>query len=296
MTTSVAISCVLCHGETMRDMRRGVRYALELHVKACAGCGLVFLWPRPDAAGLAHYYRTEYRAEYDATVSPDAMYLRERDEAHARVARLRADLTPATRVLEVGASVGTFLEAVRPHVDSVLGVEPGDSYRAWAKRTLDVPMVTDIAELGPGEFDVIALFQTLEHVADPIAYLQTLAGHLAPGGRMMIEVPNVDDALVALYAVPAFVAQYYQRAHLYYFSAETLGRAVAAAGGRGDVVGVQRYDLSNHIRWMLTGQGGGHGHYADTFGDRVQEQYAAALIRAGHADTLWMVATFGRSR
>lgn len=214
-------------------------------------------------------------------------------EARQRVGRLKDMLKPSMSVLDVGANAGAFLKEVEPYVSSVIGIEPGDSHRAWASRELGLTFVKDITELGDRKFDVIALFHTLEHVWNPVDFLRVLGRYLVPGGIIVIEVPNVNDALVALYKIPAYVTFYYQKAHLYYFSHATLAKTIAAAGGRAEITGLQRYDLSNHLRWAIDGQPGGQGYYNAVLVDQVQTAYAEALVQAGFSDTLWAVAVFG---
>jgi 2-polyprenyl-3-methyl-5-hydroxy-6-metoxy-1,4-benzoquinol methylase len=252
----------------------------------------VYLWPRPTDAELAAYYAGEYRSEYDGAVSPEVTYRKASAEAVERAERVRPLLCPEARVLEVGAGCGGFLEAVRPYAACVLGVEPGTAHRAWAEQALGLDMVGDLSDLGTQRFDCIGLFHTLEHVPNPVSFIARVAEHLSPGGTLAIEVPNVEDALIAQYAIPAFARLYYQRAHLYYFSAGTLAATVKAAGGDAEITGIQRYDLSNHLRWMLTREPGGQGYYRAVLGDEAHDAYARALIDAGHADTLWAIARF----
>jgi O-methyltransferase involved in polyketide biosynthesis len=130
----------------------------------------------------------------------------------------------------------------------------------------------------------------LEHVREPTRFLAQLAERLAPGGRLVVEVPNVDDALVRLYEIPAYRRFYYQKAHLWYFSASTLAEVLSQAGLTAEVAGVQRYDLSNHLRWAISGASGGSGFYSSVLTPDVDAAYADALTRAGHADTLWATA------
>jgi len=54
-----------------------------------------------------------------------------------------------------------------------------------------------------------------------------------------------------------------------------------------EIQSVQRYGLSNHLNWMLTGQPGGQGKFDEVLAPEVEQAYAAALIRADLADTLW---------
>jgi len=284
--------CVLCNCPESRRVHRGPRFAPEAEIRACTQCGFVFLWPRPDDNELASYYTSEYRAEYTGVVAPEATYRNGVAAAQWRAERVRPLLPPGARVLDVGSSSGAFLEAVRPLAAYVLGVEPAVAHREWAGDVLGLNTVANLADVGAARFDVITLFHTLEHVTDPVAFVARLAGHLVSGGVLVIEVPNVDDALVSLYAVPSFLAMYYQRAHLFYFSSATLAATVKAAGGEAEVCGIQRYDLSNHLWWMLTGQPGGQGFYRNVLGDLLHDAYARALIDAGRADTLWAVARF----
>src|SRR5206468_2351851 len=73
----------------------------------------------------------------------------------------------------------------------VVGVEPfslGRPERAPRLSLLRAPL----EECGPelGRFDVITLWQVLEHVRDPRALLASLLGHLAPGATLVVSVPN----------------------------------------------------------------------------------------------------------
>ncbi len=150
------------------------------------------------------------------------------------------------------------------------------------------PRVLEIG-CGTGAF-LDAARPYVEHLPAPVSCLRSLEQLLGVGAKVVIEVPNVDDALVSLYEIPAYQRFYYQKAHLLYFSADTLNRTLDRSGFGADIRGLQRYDLSNHMRWMLTGQPGGQGFYESTLPDAVGASYAEALIRAGRSDTLWAVA------
>lgn len=220
-------------------------------------------------------------------------YRADLDEAHIRVRRLLSLLRSDTRLLELGYGSGAFLEAVRPYVGEVIGVEPDTASRDWIERQVRgvavMERVTNVLHEAK-QFDLVVLFHVLEHVSDPVCFLQSLRQLLRPNARLVIEVPNIDDVLVAVYQIPAYLRFYYQKAHLYYFSRDTLAIMLNQAGFDTTIEGIQRYDLSNHIRWMLTGQPGGQGYYNDILLPSVHAAYANALIRAGHSDTLRAIA------
>jgi SAM-dependent methyltransferase len=71
-----------------------------------------------------------------------------------------------------------------------------------------------------GRFDVISLSHVLEHIPDPIPFLKALSGHLAPGGRLLLAMPNLrqnpSDLIIA--------------DHCSHFDADSLAYVVGKAG------------------------------------------------------------------
>ncbi len=258
----------------------------------CETCGFVFLWPLPAEEELRRYYISEtYRREY-ADASVDERYRTDLNEARTRVSRLLKLLTPDARLLEIGSGSGAFLDSVKPYVGYVQGVEPDQASRTWIKEHLGMKVSRDLAELaGEGYyFDLIVSFHVLEHILEPVEFLKRLSQLLLPEGKLVVEVPNIDDVLVSVYRVSAYLGFYHQKAHLSYFSKSTLALALEKAGFSGEIVGIQRYDLSNHITWMLKGKPGGMGRYNSVLGPSVNAAYADSLIRSGCSDTILAIA------
>lgn len=282
--------CVLCEGTQNILIQAGARHAPEVEVRRCANCSLVFLWPRPSEKELGRYYTEFYRDDYGEPPVHER-YKSDLGEAHLRVSRLLPFLHSADRLLEIGSGSGAFIDVVHSHVGEVFGVEPDAKSRNWIKRKTGLPVVERVTDVMKEaiSFDCVVLFHVLEHILNPVSLLQSLRKLLRRDGKLIIEVPNVDDVLVSVYQIPAYLRFYFQKAHLYYFSQETLRKVLEKAGFFATIQGIQRYDLSNHIRWMLIGQPGGQGYYESLLSP-VQEVYANALIRGGHSDTLWAIA------
>lgn len=281
---AVRLACVLCGSTSSTLVWHGVRYDPDVDVRRCDTCGLVFQSPLPTQAQLDAYYGDRYRAEYGED-SVEERYEADRAEAAARVDRI-VTLAGGGALLEVGTGSGAFVEAVRPHVERVVGVEPDVATRSWlSERGNEV--VADLADLDDGaQFDVVVLFHVLEHVLDPVAFLHRLAVHLRPQGALVVEVPNVGDALVEVYRVPTYLPFYYQKAHLWYFGRATLGAAFQAAALEVEIEGVQRYGLGNHIHWMLAGEPGGEGRFGEVVDAAADAAYRHSVVASGHADTL----------
>ena len=284
------LKCVLCGCRKSDLIQKGVRHAPKAEVRRCLECKLVFLLPRPNEKDLRHYYGELYRKEYnDSTIQE--RYRDDLDEGRIRVRRLLPYLRSEMSVLEIGCGSGAFLDAAFPYINEVRGVEQETAAKKWINK-LGYDVVEDIGKIirEKRKFDLVVMFHFLEHIPNPLVFLKKISSLLKRKGTLIIEVPNIEDALISLYRIPEFLHFYYQKAHLYYFSRHTLKRLLEKSGFEASIDGVQRYDLSNHLRWMLTGKPGGQGYYDKFLSSPVHTTYADALIQSNLADTLWAVA------
>jgi SAM-dependent methyltransferase len=99
-------------------------------------------------------------------------------------------------VLDVGCGRGAFLSKVKAsRTDQVTGIELNKSAAAFTReRGIAVveELIGDHARNRPGAYDVVTAFQVLEHIADPIPFLQDCVAALKIGGLLVIAVPNND--------------------------------------------------------------------------------------------------------
>ena len=105
---------------------------------------------------------------------------------------------PGIRVLEIGSGEGNFLSLLPPEVQAV-GLEFNDASidkcRARGLKVEKLPIAEYAAEHAC-EFDLVCSFQVLEHVSEPLNFLEPALACLKPGGRLVISVPN-DEAPMA---------------------------------------------------------------------------------------------------
>jgi len=221
---------------------------------------------------------------------PEEHFQKNQVEAERRLSNLQPYLRKEMSVLEVGSSTGFMLSAIAPHVASVSGVEPNRLYADYA-RGRSIKVFGDLAEAGDKSYDLILAYYVLEHLRDPVDYLKRLCRMLNPNGTLALEVPNVDDALVKLYQIESFDRFYWQKAHYYYYSHETLEMVLKRAGFNSvAVIPEHRYDFSNHLYWMLKGEPGGKGKYSQIFDARMDRVYAECLKAKWLCDTIFGLA------
>ena len=114
-----------------------------------------------------------------------------------------------------------------------------------------------------------------------------LGAKLSQNGRLVIEVPSSEDALLTLYDSDAFQRFTYWSQHLFLFNADNMRKLVKLAGFR--IVSIQqyqRYALSNHLHWLSKGKPGGHQIWAFLDNPELKAAYANSLAAIGKCDTL----------
>ena len=291
------LACPLgCENGARRRVVDTVWEAPEAAVYRCDSCGIVFLDPIMSEGEEREFYEAVFagymkeRGEA-GNARPEEHFEAFQGEARRRLGNLKPRLRSDMEVLEIGSSTGFLLDAIGPHVASVAGIEPGDLYRDYANaRGIETHAV--IEAVAGRQFDLLLAYYVVEHLRDPVGQLAGMYGMLRDGGKLAVEVPNVDDALVRYYQVDAFDRFYWQKAHYFNYSHRTMELVMRRAGfAEVETVPEQRYDISNHVHWMLTGKPGGKERYTDVFDERLNAEYARCLREHWYCDTVFAVAT-----
>jgi SAM-dependent methyltransferase len=123
-----------------------------------------------------------------------------------------------------------MLAAFKQHGWRVSGIERNEEAAATARRVPGVELITTSIETLPANarFDLIIMFQVLEHIADPVALLRECAQRLEPGGNLIINVPNF-ASWQSRFAGPKWLHLDVPR-HLVHFTPETLAATLERAG------------------------------------------------------------------
>jgi glycosyltransferase involved in cell wall biosynthesis len=156
-----------------------------------------------------------------------------RHSSHGVLLSWLAPLESAT-VLDVGCSDGRFGELVRGYGHRVVGVDVvkhegvGERLDGFIEADLNAGLPD---ETGVG-FDVIVAADVLEHTIDPGALLDDLVGRLAPGGSILVSVPNFAHwyprARVALGRFDYDERGLLDRGHLRFFTRRSFERLLRA--------------------------------------------------------------------
>jgi 2-polyprenyl-3-methyl-5-hydroxy-6-metoxy-1,4-benzoquinol methylase len=101
------------------------------------------------------------------------------------------DLKPSDKIIEIGCGSGEFLDSIRDQVALVFGFEV-NQYAIEECRNKNINVLTPADDLRQHQnfFDVVISFHVLEHVTDPILYINDLIKWIKPNGKIIISVPN----------------------------------------------------------------------------------------------------------
>lgn len=197
----------------------------------CTGCDLHYVGEDPATIDFGAIYGEAYYTGGTDQVFAD--YLGEeksrRASARRRVWGLRL-LRSRGRLLDVGCAAGFFLIEAQRHYQ-VQGVEFSDFSARFARERFGLDVFTGTlkqAQLPAAQFDLITLWDVIEHVPDPDVVLAEAARLLKPDGRLVLTTGDIGSRYARRQG-----GQWHLLAppwHLYYFSRETLARLGAAAG------------------------------------------------------------------
>lgn len=301
MTSTDRFLCILCGhtgapAETLsRDFRDedSGRY----QIVRCGACGHAQVTPLPSVEEEAAYYVRDMQPR---ALWKDGDYyeiLRERAnvETARRLAWLASCLTPDTAgpVLDVGSGYGFFVDALVKAGYDAHGLEVSDHRIELACKKMAGTFHQGEADDGfaqenAGRFSAVTAFHVVEHLRDPVAYLSRLMRLIAPNGRVLVEVPNLDDAMIG--QIPEYALHQWQICHLNYFDGPHLKAALEKAGAKHFTVeGVQRYGLRHLITWTDThgpDLSGGVPEASSPLMERMESLYRAERERDMTCDTL----------
>lgn len=196
--TPTGESCPACGSRQMRPLlTAGDRLyrttAKQFQVVECEGCRLLRLHPWPDPAELATFYpETYWFSPSGAAGRLEETYRRIVLGDHVRFAHSALAGVPGP-VLDVGCGGGLFAKLLRSLGHKAFGLDLSLQAASIAWGSNQVPAAAGLLPAAPirrGSCGAITMFHVLEHLYDPASYLQAAHELLAPGGRLIVQVPN----------------------------------------------------------------------------------------------------------
>lgn len=204
------------------------------NIMECATCSLRFTQDAPSKNSMNAYYESEdYISHSDTSKGPvNKLYKKVRQitlKQKASLVQKSCDRQQGN-LLEIGSGTGAFAAEMKKRGWAVTGLEPDEKARenAMTFHQIELQPVENFYTLKPATFDAITLWHVLEHVHDLHIYMQKFRELLAPGGVLIIAVPNYTSKDANIYK--EFWAAYDVPRHLYHFSPMSLKKLTEKHG------------------------------------------------------------------
>jgi SAM-dependent methyltransferase len=198
-------------------------------VQVCSGCGLGVTHPFPEAEELQAINAETYPLdERVSTYLGKQNYFERRYRGYLQAIQR---FVPTGRLLDVGCNLGLFLKVAIEHGYSVTGVEINEPCAVWGRTRWGLDVRAGALEdcgFGKGAFDVVTLFDVLEHVPNPRGLLRAVRPLLGGDGLLVLQSPNRESAMARMTG-----AKWYWLSppdHLYHFSPRALMMLLAQEG------------------------------------------------------------------
>jgi len=202
------MTCVWCGKKSKKIFHARVRWKnLSSTWYRCASCGSLMMSPRPSQREIKKFYESgyrnkiqahgiDYRLRYSKKYQPTVFngYLLSLIDVGISKAHLDS-------VLDFGCADGSFLEFAKKYFGQktvLYGTDVSDEMMDVArKRGLNVSPLHALESLGR-KFDIIILWDVIEHIENPKKVIALLKKMLTPKGRIVIQTPRVGELAYAL--------------------------------------------------------------------------------------------------
>ena len=208
--TAPPVACAWC-GRAFGEGSEGLPGRLR-----CRGCGVATTDPWPSDADLARAYAGWYRPQSGRFSGVGDRLLR---RTRARLAVHLDQRAPPGPVLDVGAGDGALLDALRARGRDATGLERRSSRPDVRESTVQE---TD------GVWSAVVFWHSLEHLREPGEALRAASRLLAPGGILVVAVPNAESLQAAVFGGRWFALDFPR--HLVHIPASALRASLKELG------------------------------------------------------------------
>ncbi|MFK7738960.1 MAG: class I SAM-dependent methyltransferase [Planctomycetota bacterium] len=228
------------HCQVCKSERREVKFTDGPYtVYTCSDCGLVYVTPRLSGQALLDVYGDGYWKSDNPKERGYADYAKEATlylkTYRKRMKLVSRHLPERARILDVGCAAGYFLRVAQEHGHDVHGMELGpivkEAIASLGEDRIFHGLLADAIQARnwqDGSFDMVTIWDVIEHVPDPQELLADIRRLIKPGGCLLLETQNVASRMAE--RLGKRWHHYKHDEHLYHFRPETIRRLLDECG------------------------------------------------------------------
>jgi 2-polyprenyl-3-methyl-5-hydroxy-6-metoxy-1,4-benzoquinol methylase len=222
--------CPLCNRESQERLHLPHTTIWECQNSQC---GLRFAVPQFDdiqlqAAYEKHYYPRSNNESTDIHVNTPTIVLRQVFDTVSR----HLDGMAGRSLLDYGCGTGNLCRLAREFGMDVVGIESDQAARTQTSTALSIEVFGRLSDLqrthSDRQFDLICLWDSIEHLRSPWTDLAALRDFLKPDGRILISTPNAESLRARV--LSSGWESYVNPTHFYYFTRTSLRATLVDSG------------------------------------------------------------------
>ncbi len=201
-------------------------------IARCYSCGLVFVKNIPSEDELKKTYGEDFFNDVQKSplkgsiLNHNPSYM----NARRRLKTIRKIGPQKGKLLDIGCATGIFLKATKSFYDGT-GLDISQYATDFAVQNLGVKAYCGSifdTYFEARSFDVITMWDVIEHVTDPNKYIQKTSKIIRPGGLLVLSTGNIDSLMFKAQGkkwhllIPPM--------HLFYFNPNSIKRLLAQNG------------------------------------------------------------------
>lgn len=247
--------CLICDNSQFSQITPKVRDSNQHKIIKCKKCQHVQLFPLPSLDDDANFYdQNQQIKNLQTKFSIKTLESKTKNDVLRRINLVSSYCSKNDKILEIGSGYGFFLKNMSEFGFDITGIEISKTRRKISKKLsqsdiLNLNLLSDNIDYNK-KFNIITLFHVLEHISNPKKFLKNIKTLMFPASKIFVEVPNLDDYQIT--TNPYYTKWFWQRAHLSYFSKNSLQQIFRACGFKKiKIFGIQRYGIDNMINWQI---------------------------------------------
>ena len=213
----------------------------------CLGCDLVYINPQIDSEVILDAYTEAIDPKFASQNTLRILTFRKFFDVWTK--RLQVLPSKLIKVLDIGCAAGAFPMAAHEMGFSVVGVEPSKYLCEFGRREygLDLRQGTlNKQNFLEEEFNIISMFDVIEHLVQPGIVLEEIKHILHPEGYLIVNYPEYDSWPRKLLG---FKWPFFLSVHLFYFTPNSIRNLLKKNGFR--VIRIEPYYQTLELGYIL---------------------------------------------
>jgi SAM-dependent methyltransferase len=224
----------------------------DRHIRRCQHCG--FIWV-PEGVRRNPDGQSIYEADKPIFFEDgnENYYLDDASVTNARIKlQLVRQIVPSgAQLLDVGAGFGHFVKIAQEHY-AATGLEISSVAVKWGRQRLGANLIPGPLDAPvPGldqKFDVVTMWDVIEHLENPLSALHSIKSRLKAGGHLILSTPDAGSLVAGILGQRWYYLDPIQ--HIALFNRLNLSRLLNGAGF--DIVRIGSMGHSYKIEYVLT--------------------------------------------